>query len=252
MKALGGSISRIVGLFLAEVGVLGAVGGLIGCIAGVALSQWMGQRVFGDVDHAALGSFSADDRADGAGGDGGRAAVATARQSEAGGDFARRIVDAKWRRRTNREPAKRVRERARARRRFVQRRRGRMDRHHGPVGLGQDDADQYSRRPRHAHFRQGHRGRHRRRAARRKRADALPRRENRLRLPAVSPGAVSHRARKRDAGAVFSQHHGRNRGARGARARGACRSHRASARAAFGRRTAARGRGARADQSSRS
>jgi putative ABC transport system permease protein len=47
MKALGGSISRIVGLFLSEVGVLGAVGGLIGCVAGVALAQWMGQRVFG-------------------------------------------------------------------------------------------------------------------------------------------------------------------------------------------------------------
>ena len=47
MKALGGSISRIVGLFLAEVGVLGAVGGLVGCIAGIALSHWMGQRVFG-------------------------------------------------------------------------------------------------------------------------------------------------------------------------------------------------------------
>jgi putative ABC transport system permease protein len=47
MKTLGGSISRIVGLFLAELGVLGAVGGLAGCIAGVALSHWMGQRVFG-------------------------------------------------------------------------------------------------------------------------------------------------------------------------------------------------------------
>jgi putative ABC transport system permease protein len=47
MKALGGSISRVVGLFLAEVGVLGAAGGVIGCIAGMALSQWMGQRVFG-------------------------------------------------------------------------------------------------------------------------------------------------------------------------------------------------------------
>jgi putative ABC transport system permease protein len=47
MKALGGSISRVVGLFLAEVGVLGAVGGLIGCLAGLALSHWMGQRVFG-------------------------------------------------------------------------------------------------------------------------------------------------------------------------------------------------------------
>jgi putative ABC transport system permease protein len=47
MKALGGSISRIVGLFLAEVGVLGAVGGLVGCIVGIELSHWMGQRVFG-------------------------------------------------------------------------------------------------------------------------------------------------------------------------------------------------------------
>jgi putative ABC transport system permease protein len=47
MKALGGTISRIVGLFLAEVGVLGAVGGSIGCVAGVALAQWMGHRVFG-------------------------------------------------------------------------------------------------------------------------------------------------------------------------------------------------------------
>ena len=47
MKALGGTISRIVGLFLAEVGVLGAVGGLLGCFAGLALAQWMGHRVFG-------------------------------------------------------------------------------------------------------------------------------------------------------------------------------------------------------------
>lgn len=47
MKALGGSISRIVGLFLAEVGVLGAVGGFAGCIVGIELSHWMGQRVFG-------------------------------------------------------------------------------------------------------------------------------------------------------------------------------------------------------------
>ncbi|HXJ17368.1 MAG TPA: FtsX-like permease family protein [Candidatus Polarisedimenticolia bacterium] len=46
MKALGGSISRIVGLFLAEVSVLGGAGGLIGCAAGVALAQWMGRRVF--------------------------------------------------------------------------------------------------------------------------------------------------------------------------------------------------------------
>jgi putative ABC transport system permease protein len=47
MKALGGPISRIVALFLAEVGVLGVVGGFAGCLAGVALSIWMGRRVFG-------------------------------------------------------------------------------------------------------------------------------------------------------------------------------------------------------------
>ncbi len=47
MKALGGSITRIVALFLTEVGVLGAVGGVAGCIAGFVLSRWMGERVFG-------------------------------------------------------------------------------------------------------------------------------------------------------------------------------------------------------------
>jgi putative ABC transport system permease protein len=47
MKALGGSIGRIVALFVAEVGVLGAAGGLIGCAIGVVLAEWMGQRVFG-------------------------------------------------------------------------------------------------------------------------------------------------------------------------------------------------------------
>jgi len=47
MKALGGSISRIVSLFLAEVGALGAAGGIIGCIVGIELSHWMGWRVFG-------------------------------------------------------------------------------------------------------------------------------------------------------------------------------------------------------------
>jgi len=47
MKALGGSITRIVALFLTEVGVLGAAGGVAGCIVGFALSRWMGERVFG-------------------------------------------------------------------------------------------------------------------------------------------------------------------------------------------------------------
>ena len=47
MKALGGSIARIVALFMAEVGVLGAAGGFVGAILGIGLSRWMGQRVFG-------------------------------------------------------------------------------------------------------------------------------------------------------------------------------------------------------------
>jgi putative ABC transport system permease protein len=47
MKALGGSIERIVALFMAEVGALGAAGGFVGAILGIVLSRWMGQRVFG-------------------------------------------------------------------------------------------------------------------------------------------------------------------------------------------------------------
>jgi len=47
MKSLGGSISRIVGIFLAEVGVLGAAGGFVGTFLGAALAYWMGLRVFG-------------------------------------------------------------------------------------------------------------------------------------------------------------------------------------------------------------
>lgn len=47
MKALGGSISLVVGIFLAEVGALGAAGGLVGSLLGFALSYWMGWRVFG-------------------------------------------------------------------------------------------------------------------------------------------------------------------------------------------------------------
>lgn len=46
MKALGGSIARIVSLFLAEVSVLGTAGGLLGSVVGIALAQWIGQRVF--------------------------------------------------------------------------------------------------------------------------------------------------------------------------------------------------------------
>lgn len=47
MKALGGTIQRVMRLFLAEVGILGGLGGLLGYGIGVLLSEWMGERVFG-------------------------------------------------------------------------------------------------------------------------------------------------------------------------------------------------------------
>jgi putative ABC transport system permease protein len=46
MKALGGSINGIVTLFLAEAGILGTAGGLLGYAVGIVLAHWIGQRVF--------------------------------------------------------------------------------------------------------------------------------------------------------------------------------------------------------------
>ncbi len=47
MKALGGSMNRIIRLFLAEAGLLGAAGGISGALLGGLLSAWIGRRVFG-------------------------------------------------------------------------------------------------------------------------------------------------------------------------------------------------------------
>jgi putative ABC transport system permease protein len=47
MKALGGSIPRIMRLFLAEAGALGVLGGTIGFLIGIVLARWIGGRVFG-------------------------------------------------------------------------------------------------------------------------------------------------------------------------------------------------------------
>jgi putative ABC transport system permease protein len=47
MKALGGTVPRIMRLFLAEAGMLGAVGGLLGFLIGVLLARWTGERIFG-------------------------------------------------------------------------------------------------------------------------------------------------------------------------------------------------------------
>ena len=47
MKALGGEMSRVVRLFLTEAAILGVVGGLLGWVGGVFLSDWIGRSVFG-------------------------------------------------------------------------------------------------------------------------------------------------------------------------------------------------------------
>ncbi len=47
MKAIGGSIRRVVRLFLTEAILLGIGGGLIGSAVGIAVSIWLGKAVFG-------------------------------------------------------------------------------------------------------------------------------------------------------------------------------------------------------------
>jgi putative ABC transport system permease protein len=47
MKAIGGSVRRVVRLFLAEAALLGLAGGLIGAAAGIFLSIGLGKAVFG-------------------------------------------------------------------------------------------------------------------------------------------------------------------------------------------------------------
>jgi len=49
MKALGGTVPRIMRLFLAEAGTLGAVGGMLGFLIGVVLARWIGEGIFGVV-----------------------------------------------------------------------------------------------------------------------------------------------------------------------------------------------------------
>jgi putative ABC transport system permease protein len=54
MKALGGTVPRIMRLFLAEAGTLGAVGGVLGFLLGAVLARWIGERIFGVVISARL------------------------------------------------------------------------------------------------------------------------------------------------------------------------------------------------------
>ncbi len=47
MKALGGSMQKVLRIFLAEVGIMAFAGGILGYGFGMLLSVWMGHRVFG-------------------------------------------------------------------------------------------------------------------------------------------------------------------------------------------------------------
>lgn len=47
MKALGGSIQKVLRIFLAEVGIMALGGAILGYVLGMILSVWMGHRVFG-------------------------------------------------------------------------------------------------------------------------------------------------------------------------------------------------------------
>ncbi len=47
MKAIGGSVRRVVRLFLAEAILMGIAGGLVGSAIGILVSMWLGKAVFG-------------------------------------------------------------------------------------------------------------------------------------------------------------------------------------------------------------
>jgi len=46
MKALGGSVRRVMRFFLAEATIVGAAGGCVGCGVGILLASWIGRAVF--------------------------------------------------------------------------------------------------------------------------------------------------------------------------------------------------------------
>ena len=54
MKAIGGSIQKVVHLFLTEAILLGAAGGLVGSALGLLVSIWLGKAVFGVAAHPRL------------------------------------------------------------------------------------------------------------------------------------------------------------------------------------------------------
>ena len=98
---------------------------------------------------------------------------------------------------------------------------GALRRDHGPVGLGQVDADAHPRRPRPAHL--GHRPHRRHRADRRSTTSELTQaapRPHRLHLPDLQPAAGAQRRREHPAAAVDRRAQARPRVVRPARRHG--------------------------------
>ena len=93
MKALGGSVQRVIGFFLAEATVVGLAGGVIGCGAGMLLSQWMGARVFATSIAPRSDCFAAHAHADGRCVACWGVAAGPAGPRAAGGNSAGRITD---------------------------------------------------------------------------------------------------------------------------------------------------------------
>ena len=54
MKAIGGSVERVVHLFLAEAMLMGVAGGIVGSALGLLVSIWLGKAVFGVAAHPRL------------------------------------------------------------------------------------------------------------------------------------------------------------------------------------------------------
>ena len=114
-------------------------------------------------------------------------------------------------------PLRRRRHRSeRAPRRLARDRGGPPDRDHGPLGLGQVDADAHPRRARPAERGQGHDRRRRDHRHERQAADPAAPRAHRLRLPVLQPAADADGGGEHPAAALDRRREARARMARGA------------------------------------
>ena len=82
----------------------------------------------------------------------------------------------------------------------------RVCRHHGAVGIGQIDADEPDRLPRHAFARQVLAEQPAGQRTRRRRTGAHPQQRNRIRLPDLQPAGPRHRSAQRRTAADLCRH----------------------------------------------